>query len=103
MLINKGYEVGSIVTFKLSNGDEVVGKLIEETDENYVINKPVAVVLTNQGINMVPALFTGDSEKNVPISKKHVMMHSVSLDKAEAHYIQTTTGIQPATKGSVIV
>ena len=31
MLINRGYTSGDVVCFKISNGDEIVAKLVEET------------------------------------------------------------------------
>jgi hypothetical protein len=103
MLVNKKHEVNDVVTFKLSNGDEMIAKLVEENDSDYIVSKPCVVILTNEGIKMIPIMFTGDSEKNVPISKKHVMMHTTSVDKAQDSYIQTTTGIQPVSKGGIIV
>lgn len=103
MLINLQYEKNDIVTFKLSNGDEVVARFDGEDEKNYIVEKPVVVIPSPQGIGLMQALFTGNVEKKISISKSHVMMHSTTVDKMCDHYIQTTTGIQPVTKGSVIV
>lgn len=102
MLTNKHYEKDTIVSFKLVNGDEVVAKVVEESDAKYVVNKPCTVVPSAKGLGLIQSLFTSDLNKNISIDKSHVMMHSVTVKDVEDHYIQTTTGIQPASAGGII-
>jgi len=102
MLIQKGYDAGSIVCFKLINGDETIAKLVEETAEAFVLSKPCTVVPSAQGLGLMQSLFSADINTNITLSKAHVIMHSPVVDKIENHYIQTTTGIQPVTKGGII-
>ena len=102
MLANKGYEKDTVVSFKLVNGDEIVAKVIEETDTDFTINKPCTVMPSNQGIGLLQSIFTSDLNKNISLSKSHVMMHSLTMDKMKNHYITTTTGIEPATAGGII-
>ncbi len=102
MLIQKNYNAGDVVCFKLVNGDETVAKLVEETDTAFVISKPCTVVPSPQGLGLMQSLFSADINTNITLNKTHVIMHSPVVDKLEAHYIQTTTGIQPVTKGSII-
>jgi ureidoglycolate hydrolase len=61
------------------------------------------VIPSQQGIGLVQSLFTADQKNNISISKTHVIMHSKVIDQMEKHYIQTTTGIQPVTKGSIVI
>ena len=102
MLEKQGYPRDSIVSFKLVNGDEIVAKVIEETHDSFVINKPCTVMPSQQGIGLLQSLFTSDLNKSVGLQKAHVMLHSVTIDQMQNHYIQTTTGIEPVTKGGII-
>lgn len=102
MLVTKSYEKDSIVSFKLVNGDEIVAKIVEETPEEFVISKPCTVMPSPQGIGLLQSLFTSDLNKSISLQKSHVMLHSSTIDQMQNHYIQTTTGIEPVTKGGII-
>lgn len=102
MLVNKGYAEGDIVCFKLVNGDETVAKVVEDHADTFVISKPCTVVPSQRGLGLIQSLFSGELNNNVTLNKNHVMMHSPVIDDIKNHYIQTTTGIQPVTKGSII-
>ena len=41
MLIEAPYKIGDVVTFKLTSGEELVGKLTEESDNNVKIKTPL--------------------------------------------------------------
>jgi len=101
MLIQKGYSAGDIICFKLV-GEEVVAKIVEETPDSYILSKPCTVVPSQQGIGLMQSLISADINTSVTLNKSHVMMHSPVITDIENHYIRTTTGIQPATKGGII-
>ena len=102
MLQSKKYDTGSIVCFKIVNGDEIVAKIVEETGESYTLSRPCTVVPSPQGLGLMQSLFSADINTNITLNKMHIIMHSPVVDKLEAHYIQTTTGIQPVSKGGII-
>jgi hypothetical protein len=102
MLINKGYAEGDIVCFKLVNGDETVARIVEDNTDAFVVAKPCTIVPSQRGLGLIQSLFAGELNNNVMLNKNHVMMHSTVVDDIKNHYIQTTTGIQPVTKGSII-
>ena len=101
MVTNK-YEKDQVVSFKIINGDELVAKIVEETDDAFVINKPTTVMPSQQGLGLMQSLFTSDLNKNIRLSKSHVMMHAPTIKDVENHYIKTTTGIEPVTAGGII-
>jgi hypothetical protein len=103
MLFNKKYDSGDIVAFKVVNGDEIVAKIVDDNATEFVVDKPCTVIPSQQGIGLVQSLFTADQKNSISISKTHVIMHSKVIDQMEKHYIQTTTGIQPVTKGSIVI
>jgi hypothetical protein len=103
MLLNKKYDSGDIIAFKIVNGDEIVAKILEDNPIEFIVDKPCTVIPSAQGIGLVQSLFTADQKNSISISKTHVIMHSKVIDQMENHYIQTTTGIQPVTKGSIVI
>jgi hypothetical protein len=104
MLIQKSskIDVGDIISFKLANGDEIIGKIAEETPTDYVVSKPCLVVPSQQGIGLMQAMFSSDPEASIPISKAHIMMKSATLDKLQQHYIKTTTSLEILPQGSML-
>jgi len=102
MLINKKYSSGDIVCFKISNGDELVAKIVEETDTAYTVSRPCVLIPSQQGLGLMQALISADINTNITLNKSHVMMTAPVVTDIENHYIRTTTGIQPATKGGII-
>lgn len=102
MLLSKKYNENDIVSFKLVTGDEIVASIIEETDLGFEVNKPCTVMPGPQGMGLIQSLFTADADRKVSLSKAHVVMHAPSVDAMQKHYIKTTTGIEPITRGSII-
>ena len=101
MLINKGYSAGDIVCFKLV-GEEVVAKIVEETADSYIVSKPCTVVPSQQGLGLMQSVISADINNNITLNKSHVVMTAPVIKDIENHYIRTTTGIQPASKGGII-
>jgi len=94
MLIDKGMTEGEIVSIKLTSGEEVIAKFISETADGFKVSKPLVLSMNQQGIGMMPFMFTLSQDKDVLIYK-----HSISVinncDKMFAdQYIQGTTGIK---------
>jgi hypothetical protein len=102
VLVTNKYDKDTIVSFKIVNGDEIVAKVIEETDDSFVLSKPTTVMPSQKGLALMQSLFTSDLNKNIVLDKKHVMMHSPTVKDVEDYYIQTTTGIQPVSNGGII-
>lgn len=102
MLINKGYSAGDVVSFKLVNGDEVVAKIHEVTATGWVVSKPCTVIPSQQGLGLLPSMFSAELNNNVEIKAEHVMIHAETLQQMKDHYTTTTTGIQTVSKGPII-
>ena len=102
MLVSRKYDENDIVSFKLVTGDEIVARVIEETDAGFNVDKPCTVMPGPQGMGLIQSLFTADADRKVSLSKQHVIMHAPSIDAMQNHYIKTTTGIEPITRGGII-
>jgi hypothetical protein len=102
MLVSRGYQQGDIVSFKLITGDEIVARIIDSGPNGFEIAKPCTVMPGPQGMGLIQSLFTADADVNVILQKEHVIMHAPAIDAMQKHYIKTTTGIEPVTRGSII-
>ena len=100
---NKSYDAGDIVSFKLVNGDEIVAKVVEEDMMSFRVNRPCTLIPSAQGLGFMQSMFAADINKDIELRKDHIMMHAPVIKQMSDHYIQTTTGIQPVSKGSLIM
>jgi len=103
VLVTNKYEKDTVVSFKILNGDEIVARVVDETDDVFIINKPTTVMPSQKGLGLIQSLFTSEVEKNIQLSKRHVMMHSPTVKDVENHYIKTVTGIEPVSPGGIII
>ena len=101
MLIQKGYTAGDVVCFKIVNGDEIVAKIVEATDDGFVVSRPCTLIPGNQGLGLMQSLISADINNNVTLKNQHIIMHGPVIKDIENHYIRTTTGIEPASKGII--
>ena len=102
MLIQKSskIDVGDIISFKLANGDEIIGKVAEETATDFVLSKPCLAIPSQQGVGLMQAMFTFDPEADVPVSKAHIMMKSPTVEMLKQHYLKTMTGLEILPQGA---
>jgi hypothetical protein len=103
MLVSQKYASGDVVSFKMVNGDELVAKVLEETDAGFSISAPCTVMPSQQGLGLMQSLFSAREDCKVFLSKQHVMFHAESLEQMKAHYLKTTTGVEIIPKQSIIV
>lgn len=96
-------EKDKVYTFKLTNADEVVGKVVEETDSSYIIAHPLSAVPTEKGLQLIYTVFTGDPKENATINKTAVAMICQTREEVGDHYLEATTGLKPVRKPSIIM
>lgn len=92
MIIEKGLGEGSIITIKLTSGEEVVAKLVEESDTYIKVLKPMVLTAAQQGIGMAPYLFTINPAKEIKINKP-VSVFDLTDEEMAKQYIKATTNI----------
>jgi hypothetical protein len=96
MLIDKGISSGEVISFKLNSGEELIAKLEEETATSYKVSKPLVLSMSNQGIGMVPFMFTANADKDITVNKTSIAAVTVCDKMFADQYIQGTTGIKLA-------
>jgi hypothetical protein len=93
MLIDKGVSVGEVVTLKLTSGEELVARLVEDGVLHYRLSKIMVLSMTPQGIGMMPYLFTVHPDKEIKLLKSTVTVIESSDKQFADQYLQGTTGI----------
>jgi hypothetical protein len=93
MLIDKGVSEGEVITLKLTSGEEIVAKLVEDGATYYKLKTPQVIGMGPKGPGLMPYLFTVDPNKEIKLLKTTVTV-AEATDKAFAdQFIQSTTGI----------
>ena len=96
MLIETPYKNGDTVSLKLSSGEEIVARLEEETTTKFVLNKPMVLIMQQQGLGLAPYMYSVS-----PDAKFNILATTVScVAKTEVdiadQYISSTSNIQMA-------
>jgi hypothetical protein len=102
MLMTKDYSKDDIVSFKMVNGDEIVARVVSNVSDGWQVARPCTVIPGPQGIGLMQSLISADINTEVTIGRQHVMLHAPVIKQMQDHYIQTTTGIQTVSKGSIL-
>jgi hypothetical protein len=90
--------VNTVYTFKLNTGEELVAKLTEITADHLVIQHPILTVLSQQGLQMMPGLFSANMEHEIRLNNTSWAMIAETRDDVRDSWIQATTGIAPVRK-----
>ena len=94
MLIDKGITVGEVITLKLTSGEELVARLVEETSTYYKLNRPMVIVMGQQGPGLMPYLFTVHPDKEIKLNKTSITLVEATDKSFADQFIQSTTGIK---------
>jgi hypothetical protein len=93
MIIEKPYKVNDVVSIKLSSGEELVGKLVDENPETVTLSKPLMLSMTQKGMGLAPYMFTVNPETNITFNEKNIITLAKTMETMAKQYIQSTTGL----------
>jgi hypothetical protein len=96
MLIDKGVSAGEVITLKLTSGEEIIGRLAEDSLMFVKLSRPLVVGMSPKGPALMPYLFTVSPSKDVKIQRSSVVVIEATDKEFADQYIQSTTGIQLA-------
>jgi hypothetical protein len=96
MLIDKGVSVGEVITLKLTSGEEIVAKLVEETAAYYKLSRPMVIGMGPNGPGLMPYLFTVHPDKEVKLSKTTVTLAEATDANFAKQFLESTSGIKLA-------
>lgn len=62
MLIRKDTQitVNEVISFKLSSGEEIIGKVVSFSDKEVVVHRPFQLAATQSGLTLLPFLMMAD-------------------------------------------
>ena len=91
-------ETNTVYTIKLGTGEELVAKIVEIKEDHMIIHHPISTVLSPQGLQMMPTLFSADQDKTVRLNNHSWTMIAEPREDVRDSWIQATTGIAPVRK-----
>jgi hypothetical protein len=93
MIIDKGITAGEVITLKLTSGEELVARLVEDAISFYKISKPFVIGHTPNGPGLMPYLFTVSPDKDIKLLKTAITVAEATDKQFADQYLQSTTGI----------
>ena len=94
MLIDKGVTEGEVITLKLTSGEELVAKLIEDGQVYYKLSRPMVIGMGASGPGLMPYLFTVHPDKAVKWLKSTVTVAEATDSVFAKQFLETTSGIK---------
>ena len=91
-------ETNNIYTFKLNTGEELIARMVEIAPDHMIIEHPILTVISQQGLQMMPGLFSADLGQNVRLNNASWAMIAETRQDVQDSWIQATTGIAPVRK-----
>jgi hypothetical protein len=91
-------EINTIYSFKLNTGEELVAKIVEINQDHLLIEHPIMTVLSPQGLQMMPGLFSANLDKSIRLNNSSWAMIAETREDVRNSWIQATTGITPVSK-----
>ena len=93
MLIDKGVTEGEVITLKLTSGEEIVAKLVEDGPVYYKLKTPQVIGMGPKGPGLMPYLFTVSPDKEIKLQKSTVTVAEATDEVFAKQFIESTTGI----------
>lgn len=91
-------ELNTVYTFKLNTGEELVARLLRIGHDYLEIEHPILTVISQQGLQMMPGLFSANLDKTIRLNNASWAMIAETRDDVRDSWIQATTGIAPVRK-----
>lgn len=94
MIIEAPYKQNDTVTIKTTAGEEIVARFVEENATTVTVQKPMAIMATQQGIGLGPLAFTVNPDAKIKLNKNATLfVHKTDSEMAK-QYVSSTSGIQ---------
>ena len=95
-------EPNTVYTFKLNSGEELIAKVIQAGSEFIQIEEPVSIAPTQQGMQMIPSVFTANPKAEFKLNTSSVAIYAETDDSVRMKYLEATTGIKVPDKKIVL-
>lgn len=91
-----------VYTFKLNSGEELIAKVLEVSDTVITVAEPVSIAPSQQGLQMIPSVFTAEPKENFKLNTNSVAIIAQTDDAIKVKYIEATTGIKVPDKKLIL-
>ena len=95
-------EPNKVYTFKLNSGEELIAKVIQAGGEFIQIEEPVSIAPTQQGMQMIPSVFTANPKGEFKLNTSSIAIYAETDDSVRMKYLEATTGIKVPDKKIVL-
>jgi hypothetical protein len=95
-------EPNKVYTFKLNSGEELIAKVIQAGGEFIQIEEPVSIAPTQQGMQMIPSVFTANPKAEFKLNTSSVAIYAETDDSVRMKYLEATIGIKVPDKKIVL-
>ena len=95
-------EPNSVYTFKLNSGEELIAKVIQAGGDFIIIEEPVSIAPTQQGMQMIPSIFTANTKGEFRLNTSNIAIYAITDDSVRMKYLEATTGIKVPDKKIVL-
>jgi hypothetical protein len=96
-------EQDNIYTFKITSGEEIIGRVVSFDDTHVEVMNPIMMAPTQQGLQMIPGMMSINADKSVFIQRGSVTIIGTTRSDIESAYIQATTGLSVPDKKQIIM
>jgi len=93
MFIEVPYKVGDTVSLKLISGEEVVGRLVDLTENTFSLSKPMTFIMGTQGFGMVPYMFSAPQDAKIKIKEISVVAVNKTDEQVNKQYLTQTSSL----------
>ncbi len=91
-----------VYTIKLNSGEELVAKVTQAVGDFITIEEPVSIAPSQQGMQMIPSIFTANPKGEFKLNTTSVAMYAETDDSIKDKYLEATTGIKVPSKKIVL-
>ena len=92
----------TVYTLKLNSVEELIAKIIQTGGEFITIEEPVSIAPTQQGMQMIPSIFTANPKGEFKLNTSSIAMYAETDDSIRMKYLEATTGIKVPDKKLIL-
>jgi len=83
----------TVYTFKLNSGEELIAKVVQAGGDFILIEEPVSIAPTREGMQMIPSVFTANPKGEFKLNTNNISLYAETDDSIKMKYLEATTGI----------
>jgi hypothetical protein len=94
----KELELNKVHSVKVTSGEEIIGKVIAQTDDAITLEQGITIGMGQNGMQLIPAMFTTLPTAELTINTANITMVADTSDDVVDAYREATTGIKAPDK-----